>query len=60
MPFLFVVVGLIQGLLIVGFLAVVQAVAIAFLPTFVMPFSIWWGMIMSVPAIAGGFAARKF
>ena len=61
MKYLFPIVGALQGLAIVAILALVKALAEAAIPDFTFPFSIWCGMLLSIPGIAMGlWIGRNF
>lgn len=42
----------VQGLFVVGGLALIQAIVQAFSPEWSLPFSVWWGLSASLPGIA--------
>ena len=50
MPFLMLVAGLVGGLVAVGLLLLLQAILQAFHPGWTLPFSAWWGLLLSLPA----------
>jgi len=56
---IFTVVAALQGLILVGILAIIQSVVQAFQPAFHMPFSIWWGLLLSIPGLLMAFFVSK-
>ena len=44
--------GLGWGLILVSILSLIEVVVQAFVPNFVLPFSIWWGLVISLPGFA--------
>lgn len=52
MQLLTIGIAVIQGLALVGILALLEAIVAAFAPGFELPFSVWWGMIGTVPGLA--------
>ena len=55
-----VIIALAQGLIVVGLLALVQAVVQAFSPAWTLPFNVWWGMVLSLPGLAMFSLFRRF
>jgi hypothetical protein len=49
----------IHGFLVVGLLALIQAIVQAFRPEWVLPFSIWWGLLFCLPGLAWTVFAAK-
>lgn len=49
----------IQGLTIVGILALLEVVVQAFRPEWSLPFSVWWGLLFCLPGIALAAYAAK-
>lgn len=53
-------IGAIHGLIVVGALAILEALVQAFRPAWELPFSIWWGMLFCLPGIAFALLAARF
>lgn len=56
---IFLTIGLAQGLAVVGVLFLIQAIVQSFAPGWSLPFSVWWGMIFSLPALAMAVFAQR-
>jgi hypothetical protein len=55
------IIALVQGLAATGILALLNAIVVAFNPAFILPFSIWWGMVFSIPGLAiSAFIAKSW
>lgn len=52
-------VALLQGAMLVGILALIQAIVHAFAPAWQMPFSPWWGMLFAIPGLLMGHAFNR-
>lgn len=53
------VIAAVQGLCVVGALALVQAIVQVFRPEWHLPFSIWWGLVVSLAGIALAFSGPR-
>ena len=51
MPFVMLIAAIVGGVIAVGALLLLQSVVQAFHPGWTLPFSAWWGLLLSVPAL---------
>lgn len=58
MPAFALAIAAVQGLVVVGVLYLIQAVVQAFVPTWHLPFSVWWGLLFCLPGIAMAWFMR--
>lgn len=56
---IFATIAVFQGIFIVGGLLLLRAIVQAFIPTFVLPFSIWWGLVIAIPTFVILFFFHK-